>query len=194
MSRGFWGFLMVVSVALAAGSAYVLSSKLAEPEPQPVPLRSVPASEAPVPAEPSPAAALASPASDGAAPAVSDKLPAGESDSTEKAAAADKSAEKVATADKPAATKSTGAKRNVLFKLVRPNAKAVEIIGDFNDWKRTTMKKAGSAWQISLPLTPGAYEYAFVVDGKRIRDPNAKQSSANGKSSIVTVKPLGKHT
>jgi 1,4-alpha-glucan branching enzyme len=82
--------------------------------------------------------------------------------------------------------------RKILFKLIRPNAKEIMIVGDFNNWMRQPLVKKGKSWEVSVPLKPGSYEYAFVVDGRRVRDPNNKQAGSNGKSSIITVKPLGK--
>ena len=163
MSKRFWGTVMVIATLLTAGSSYLMLNRLSEAEsqPQPVPLRQVPADEAPP-----------MPSVDTSTPTVDVPVPAEET----KAA--------------PAPAKATGAKRNILFKLARPTAKKVEIIGDFNKWLREPMKKSGKVWQISVPLTPGSYEYAFVVDDKRVRDPNNKQSGSGGKSSILTVKPL----
>ena len=172
MSRRFWGTVMVLAALLTAGSSYLMVNRLAEgeTEPQPVPLRQVPPSEVP----PMTAVEPSSPTTTGeAAPPV----PA--------------AAEPAPRAPAPVtATKSGTGRRNILFKLARPNAKKVEIIGDFNEWTRAAMKKNGKVWQVSVPLAPGSYEYAFVVDDKRVRDPNNKKSASDGKASVLTVKPL----
>ena len=78
--------------------------------------------------------------------------------------------------------------RNILFLFPKPSAKSVFIIGDFNDWKRGPMKKQPKGWEVTIPLEPGAYKYMFVVDGKRVKDPNNKNVD-DGKS-VITVKPL----
>ena len=174
MSRRFWASMMFLAALLTAGSAYFLMNRLSqeEPAPQPVPLRQVPASEAPaMPAiQPSTAAVAVPPA-----PAVDGGKPAN------------------AAGDTAPAPDNAGPKRNILFKLARPSAKKVEILGDFTSWVRKPMKKSGKIWQYTAPLAPGSYEYVFVVDDKKVRDPNNKKSGSNGKTSVLTVKPLGKH-
>lgn len=170
---------MFLAAALTAGSAYFLTHRLSQEEPlaQPVPLRQVPASEAPaMPKVDASTAAAAVP-------------PAGTTNNDE--------AKKTAPAQpaEPAAetTEKSSVKRNILFKLARPNAKKVEILAEFTSWVRKPMKKSGKFWQITIPLAPGSYEYVYVVDDKKVRDPNNKKSGSNGKTSVLTVKPLGKH-
>lgn len=78
--------------------------------------------------------------------------------------------------------------RNILFRLPKPTAKNVSIIGDFNEWKRTSLNKNQKTWEISIALEPGSYKYMYVVDDKRIKDPNNKNVQ-DGKS-VINVKPL----
>jgi hypothetical protein len=78
--------------------------------------------------------------------------------------------------------------RNILFKLPKPTATAVYIVGDFNAWKRQALVKKEKAWEISIPLVPGSYKYMYVIDERRVRDPSNKQVS-DGKS-VITVKSL----
>jgi 1,4-alpha-glucan branching enzyme len=112
------------------------------------------------------------------------------------AAAVAVSSEAAKPAAKPAepeAKAASKAKRNILFRLTgHTAAKEVSIIGDFNNWKRQALKKDAKGWTISVPLAPGRYEYAYVLDGKKYRDPNNKQSANNGRVSVLTVKPLAK--
>ena len=65
----------------------------------------------------------------------------------------------------------------VRFVLVNPTASQVALVGDFNGWQGASLERTGDpasgVWSVSLPLTAGRYEYAFVVDGKRwIADPS----------------------
>ncbi len=50
-----------------------------------------------------------------------------------------------------------------------PDAKKVFLAGTFNDWSDSdtpmTKGKDGN-WNTSLHLSPGHYEYKFVIDGK----------------------------
>lgn len=64
------------------------------------------------------------------------------------------------------------------FVLVAKGAKAVSLVGDFNDWNlsATPLERADSngVWWVTVPLVPGRYRYAYVVDGSIWRpDPQA---------------------
>lgn len=173
MSRRFWGGLMFASLLIAAGSAYLLYSELIQgnaTHSEPAPNRLL-SSEPP--AGPPPDAAVQS---TGTAVAVSTPTPAVDVSTP------------VETAAAPERTASRMAKRNILFSLHRPNAKKVYVIGDFNKWYRQPMKKRGKMWQRSVSLAPGRYEYMFIVDDKRIADPNNKTASSD--KSVLVVKPL----
>jgi 1,4-alpha-glucan branching enzyme len=72
-------------------------------------------------------------------------------------------------------------------------ARTVCIAGTFNDWhpKTTTMRTTGSGhWITELALSPGIYEYQYVVDGRWINDPQAVKSTPNpfgGRNSVLVV-------
>lgn len=62
----------------------------------------------------------------------------------------------------------------VLFQAVTPNARTVEIAGDFNNWIPESLierQKDLGLWQKVIPVTPGAYRYKFIVDGEWQLDP-----------------------
>lgn len=89
----------------------------------------------------------------------------------------------------PAAGPST-----VQFVVVAPGAASVSLVGDFNDWDggATPMQaaKSGALWSVTVPLTPGRYRYAFLVNGSRwLADPAAPrvQDDYDAPSSVVTV-------
>ena len=81
------------------------------------------------------------------------------------------------------------------FVLVAPRATHISLVGDFNDWDatRTPMRRAGSEalWTAVVPLAPGRYHYAFLVDGARwLADPSApvaRDEDYGAPSSVVTV-------
>jgi hypothetical protein len=81
----------------------------------------------------------------------------------------------------------------VVLEWVDPGAKQVFVAGSFNDWKpeQSPLVAAGNGlWTGDLKVTPGRYEYLFVVDGKWLPDPNAKETVANpfgGQNSVLTV-------
>jgi len=76
-------------------------------------------------------------------------------------------------------TSKTGQK--VRFELTYPHAKEVFLAGTFNNWQPSHSLKSvgGGKWEAELTLTPGRYEYRFVVNGEWISDPNAKDFVPN---------------
>lgn len=80
----------------------------------------------------------------------------------------------------------------VEFRLKAPKAQAVELVGDFNQWRPGTMKltKREGAWELLLPLPKGRYRYAFLVDGQRRLDETVKETEdvAGEPASVRTVK------
>ncbi len=93
------------------------------------------------------------------------------------------------TVPKPASTTAP-----VALKLRAPAAKEVFVAGSFNGWQvgATPLRPAqGGEWQGELTLTPGRYEYLFVVDGTWLPDPCANEAAPNpfgGWNSVLSVK------
>jgi anti-sigma factor RsiW len=106
----------------------------------------------------------------------------------------------------PAAPPSTGAatvQAPVLVRLVvlQPDARTVDVAGDFNGWdpSRTPLEQTASgAWTVTIPLEPGRYEYMFVVDGTRwVGDPFAVEETDDGfgsRNAVLDVRPVGETT
>lgn len=80
----------------------------------------------------------------------------------------------------------------VKFSLAEfPFARAVQLIGSFNDWNdiATPMHWKDGAWTVTLALKPGEYNYKFLVDGVAIPDPkNKKVNTENNLNSVIEVK------
>ncbi len=59
----------------------------------------------------------------------------------------------------------------VEFLIDAPAARAVTLVGDFNDWdrRRTPLERVigTSRWRARVPLHGGLYRYVFLVDGER---------------------------
>ena len=88
----------------------------------------------------------------------------------------------------------------VMVRLVvlQPDARSVHAVGDFNGWDpaRTSLQQVSSGvWTVTLPLTPGRYEYMFVVDGQRwVSDPAAVEQADDGfgaRNAVLDVLPPG---
>jgi len=83
----------------------------------------------------------------------------------------------------------------VQFVLVAPDAQTVTVVGDFNDWddRATPLVKAegDGIWSVTVPLTPGRYQYSFIVDGTRwLQDPRAVpavEDEFGRPSSVLTI-------
>ena len=82
----------------------------------------------------------------------------------------------------------------VTFVLLAPDARSVALAGDFNGWDPARMpmrQEASGLWTLDVPLQPGRYQYAFVVDGRRfVADPAAPRAVGDDfgtPTSVVTV-------
>jgi 1,4-alpha-glucan branching enzyme len=82
----------------------------------------------------------------------------------------------------------------VRFVFVDSGAARVELVGDFNEWTRgaTQLKPSGApgVWAVSVPLSAGRHEYAFIINGSRwVADPLAVKSSDEfgTESSVIRV-------
>lgn len=87
----------------------------------------------------------------------------------------------------------------VRFSFADPAAKSVSVVSDFNGWSKDEdpMGKEGSgSWSLVKKLSPGAYQYKFVVNGERYENdplnpvtiPNYNNS---GKNSIFVLTEEG---
>ena len=89
---------------------------------------------------------------------------------------------------------TAGDNQGVAFSLEAPQAMQVSLVGDFNNWDPAATPLAkGSAgrWEAIVPLTPGRYQFTFVVDGNHwVRDPSLPQAVGDDfgqPTSVITV-------
>ncbi|MBU0987966.1 MAG: isoamylase early set domain-containing protein [Proteobacteria bacterium] len=78
--------------------------------------------------------------------------------------------------------KQTIQRKKVAFSLETAEAKEVVLAGDFNNWdpKAHPMKTDGNGiWNRTLMLSPGKYEYKFLIDGNWMEDPRNDQECTN---------------
>ncbi|HEX9563373.1 MAG TPA: isoamylase early set domain-containing protein [Gemmatimonadaceae bacterium] len=83
----------------------------------------------------------------------------------------------------------------VRFRFDASGAGRVALAGDFNAWSPTSLPLTrapdGRTWVIDVPLSPGRYAYAFVVDGVLRQDPGAPRATDDdfgAPSSVVLVR------
>jgi hypothetical protein len=90
------------------------------------------------------------------------------------------------------AIRETPVEATVRFVFVAPGAARVSVVGDFNQWNADAMplrKLSDGTWVLDVPINPGRYAYAFVVDGKIEVDPVAPRATGDfGENSILMVR------
>ena len=73
-------------------------------------------------------------------------------------------------------------KKRITFKLEASGAKEAILAGDFNSWdaEKHLMKRDNKGrWSKIVTLSPGRYEYKFLVDGEWQNDPGNDQVVPN---------------
>ena len=93
----------------------------------------------------------------------------------------------------------TGRKENykrITFKLHAPDAQCVSLAGDFNSWDpemHPLKKSSAGIWKKMVSLSPGRYEYRFIVDGEWQNDPDCTTCTPNpfGGNNNVLILPAG---
>jgi 1,4-alpha-glucan branching enzyme len=85
-------------------------------------------------------------------------------------------------AQKQARSAGKAPKHRVRFSIIAPDAANVAVAGDFNKWDASChclAKKKNGRWEKTLTLSPGAYQYKFVVDGTWRLDPGNDRACDN---------------
>jgi 1,4-alpha-glucan branching enzyme len=81
--------------------------------------------------------------------------------------------------------------RAVNFYCRAPQARAVQLAGDFNHWSPLPMEPRDNGWWfVQVLLSHGHHQYRFLVDGKPVLDPRAagvSRDQSNEEVSVVAV-------
>lgn len=88
--------------------------------------------------------------------------------------------------------KGTNRKRRHQFRYEASDANSVRVTGSFCDWTDgyALKKDKNGVWKGLVSLSPGRYEYRFLVDGEWRDDPKAQERVPNaygGENAIVEV-------
>jgi 1,4-alpha-glucan branching enzyme len=78
----------------------------------------------------------------------------------------------------------------VNFFCTAPEAAAVSVVGDFNQWdpKENLMQQGpDGAWHTQVPLHHGHHHYYFLVDGQPKLDPRAQGIARNERNERVSL-------
>ena len=76
------------------------------------------------------------------------------------------------------------------FFCAAPGAKAIAVVGDFNDWlpvAHPMKRQLDGSWHLQVPLHHGHHHYLFIVDGKPTLDPRAQGIARNEKHEKVSL-------
>lgn len=81
------------------------------------------------------------------------------------------------------------------FLLHAPKARQVALVGDFNDWAREGTPLSdpdeNGVWTVSVPLSPGRYQYKFLVNGEQwVVEPDAPAyhpDGFGGRNSLLEI-------
>ena len=78
----------------------------------------------------------------------------------------------------------------VSFICIAPGARAVSVIGDFNNWQpgaNPMQKSLDGSWRLQLQLTHGHHRYLFQVDETTLLDPRAQGVGRNDQNERVSL-------
>ena len=78
------------------------------------------------------------------------------------------------------------------FRFKAPDAKSVELMGEWNGWKSVPMTKGDDGvWTAKVSLSPGTHAYKFLVNGSDwVFDPdNSAKKTVDGiENSAIEIK------
>ena len=83
--------------------------------------------------------------------------------------------------------------RAVNFICHATEARAVSLIGDFNQWDPSVHpmnRMPDRSWMTTVELKHGHHCYAFLVDGVLVLDPSAQGVTRNEKGERVSLLPV----
>jgi 1,4-alpha-glucan branching enzyme len=83
--------------------------------------------------------------------------------------------------------------RALNFVCNAPEAQAVSLVGDFNQWNPAShpmTQMPDRMWMLTVELKHGHHRYAFLVDGQLTLDPRAQGITRNDKGERVSLVPV----
>ena len=93
---------------------------------------------------------------------------------------------------------SMGRNGSVEFRFFRPDATAVALAADFNDWspQLPMTRDAHGWWTLQLELEPGEYRFRYVADGEWYTDfaSNGVEVGKLGWNSVLVVPETARAT
>ena len=80
------------------------------------------------------------------------------------------------------------------FVIFEPGIQQAEIAGSFSRWKPLPMSLSGrnGYWEVTIELSPGEYEYSYVLDGKKaVSDPTVPFREEDDFGNINSIIRIG---
>ena len=84
-------------------------------------------------------------------------------------------------------------RKRVAFTLFEPQAQDVSLVGDFTSWEGEPLnlkKQKSGVWKATVSLSPGTYEYRYLVDGQWRDDPECQDRRWNSFGSQNCVRTV----
>jgi len=81
-------------------------------------------------------------------------------------------------------------RNNVEFRLYKPDARLISIVGDFNNWNPENdllTRDSDGYWKIEKHLFRGTYKYKYIIDGRWVTDLYNRKSASDGLGGICSV-------
>ncbi|MBN2078838.1 MAG: glycogen-binding domain-containing protein [Spirochaetes bacterium] len=85
----------------------------------------------------------------------------------------------------------------VEFRLYRPKARFVSIVGDFNNWNPEDdllEKGPEGIWRLRKQLLPGMYRYSFIIDGEWHPDVYNPRSGSDANGMVCSIIEIRRKT
>jgi hypothetical protein len=80
------------------------------------------------------------------------------------------------------------------FVIFEPGVQQAAIAGSFSRWKPLPMRPSGrnGYWEVTIELSPGEYEYSYLLDGKNsIADPTVQFGEEDDFGNINSIIRIG---
>jgi len=80
------------------------------------------------------------------------------------------------------------------FVIFEPGVQQAEIAGSFTRWNPLPMSPSGrnGYWEVTIELSPGEYEYSYVLDGKKsVADPTVQFREEDDFGNINSIIRIG---
>jgi 1,4-alpha-glucan branching enzyme len=86
------------------------------------------------------------------------------------------------------ADSAVNSQKTVSFFCAAPNARRVDLEGDFNNWMPSPMIRSVDGWWIAqVELCRGHHLYRFLLDGRPILDLSAHGTGCNEEGERVSL-------